>query len=271
MDIKQGHYAFIDPSSDRVVKRSKTATRPPPIEIVPLHSNSYEMQHWTQMANTQHQHHQQQTGPMVGPWRDSLGLSVPPPHLSPYPHGEYTSTPPIDYARLPVQGYEMHPHVQIDQSKYGAHLAPMMTQSMSGTSSPVDTYSPALGSQGQAGYFPRTHSASSVGVMQPQQTDYYQHQHQYHQQHQLQMQQQFHMQQQQQLHEQQHHQLQHAQGQAQGQGHPLHQMTQAQPEVSAPPPIQPQAHQMQPQLSQSSNFNYGSPFIGDWIDTDLSA
>lgn len=150
-------------------------------------------------------------------WRD--GVSVPPPHLSPYPQQEVWghSATPTEYARSPMPELDMnhqqqpssssglhpHPHahhqaqahhqihaqqsMQQQSNKYATHLAPILTTaSMNGTPSPgID--SPAFTGQStattaQSGYFPRTHSGhTGHSYMQQQQMDYLQ-QHQHHQQ-----------------------------------------------------------------------------------------
>jgi len=179
-----------DTFSDRAVKKMKASNRPPPLDLVQVfaNQNSYETYNWPTNGTAP------PSGPNPSPaWSGSLGLSAPPPHLSPYPHGEWNSAPPTEYVRSPQLNFDAQAPHPASQSKFGTHLAPMASHSIP---SPVDsTYSSS-----QVGYFPRSHSAA--GFLQHQQADYMQ---------QHQIQQQLHHQQQQQYH----HQIQHQQQMAQ--------------------------------------------------------
>lgn len=176
----------VDSFSDRPIKKMKNIHRPPPLDLAQMYAvqNPYDSYNWAPNGNT----------PLNGPnsghaWRDSMNLSVPPPHLSPYPHGEWNSAPPTEYARSPQLDFDVHaPHAT--QAKFGSHLAPMAAHQVP---SPVES---SFG-QPQVGYFPRSHSAA--GFLPNQQNDYMQqhqlqqqqlhHHHQQQYQHQLQQQQ----------------------------------------------------------------------------------
>jgi hypothetical protein len=178
-----------DSFADRPMKKMKNTHRPPPLELVQAYANQnpFDSYNWASNGNTP------LSGPNPSPaWRDALNLSAPPPHLSPYPHGEWNSAPPTEYVRSPQLDFEVQAPQATSQSKFGSHLAPMSAHQLP---SPVDS---TFG-QAQVGYFPRSHSAA--GFLPHQQNDYMQqHQlqqqqlHHYHQQqqyqHQLQQQQQ---------------------------------------------------------------------------------
>lgn len=185
-----------DTFSERPIKKMKVTNRPPPLELGHVYVNQipYEQCNWAPNGNTP------LNGPNPSPvWHGSLGLSAPPPHLSPYPHSEWNSAPPTEYVRSPQLDFDLQaPHASSSQSKFGTHLAPM-------ASHPIPSPVESTFSQSQVGYFPRSHSAA--GFLPHQQTDYMQ-------QHQLQQQQLHHHQQQQQQF---HHQLQQQQQMAQTQ------------------------------------------------------
>ena len=177
-----------DSFSDRPVKKMKNTHRPPPLDLVQVYANQnpYESYNWASNSNT----------PMNGSnpspaWREALNLSAPPPHLSPYSHGEWNSAPPTEYVRSPQLDFDVQAPQATSQSKFGSHLTPMSAHQLP---SPVDS---TFG-QSQVGYFPRSHSAA--GFLPHGQTDYMQqqqlqqqqlhHHHQQQYQHQLQQQQQ---------------------------------------------------------------------------------
>jgi hypothetical protein len=166
--------------------------------------------------------------PSLDGWR---GPSVPPTHMPMYSQEQWSSAPPTEYARSPMPELDIHAQAMGHARYHPSHLAPIMTHGqIGGSTTPID--SPQFGSgSNQMSYFPRSHTGPSY--MQQQQMDYMaQH-----------------------AQQQQHHQ--HAQPQHQG-----HQQ-QAQPH---PQDVQHLSLPPSQSQQQSSTYDFGGPYLGDWAD-----